>query len=31
LKLDHLELGSDGEYIPALNRFFKARERRMAH
>jgi len=31
LKLDHLELGSDGEHIPALNRFFKARERRMAH
>jgi len=31
LKLDHLELGSDGEYIAALNRFFKARERRIAH
>lgn len=31
LKLDHLELGSDGEYVAALNRFFKARERRIAH
>jgi uncharacterized protein (DUF58 family) len=31
LKLDYLELGSDGEYITALNRFFKARERRMAY
>ena len=31
LKLDHLELGADGEYVAALNRFFKARERRIAH
>jgi uncharacterized protein (DUF58 family) len=31
LRLDHLELGTDGEYASALNRFFKARERRMAH
>jgi uncharacterized protein (DUF58 family) len=31
LELDHLELSADGEYIAALNRFFKAREKRMAH
>ncbi|MBN1364405.1 MAG: DUF58 domain-containing protein [Syntrophaceae bacterium] len=31
LKLDHLELESDGEYAAALNRFFKTRERRIAH
>ena len=31
LKLDHLELEADGEYVAALNRFFKARERRIAH
>jgi uncharacterized protein (DUF58 family) len=31
LKLDHLELESDGEYVAQLNRFFKARERRIAH
>ena len=31
LKLDYLELGSDGEYVAALSRFFKARERRIAH
>jgi uncharacterized protein (DUF58 family) len=31
VKLDHLELESDGEYVAALNRFFKARERRIAH
>ena len=31
LKLDHLELGTDGEYIATLNRFFKVRERRIAH
>ena len=31
LKLDHLELGTDGEYVAALNRFFKVRERRIAH
>jgi uncharacterized protein (DUF58 family) len=31
LKLDHLELGSDGEYVAALKQFFKVRERRIAH
>ena len=31
LKLDHLELGADGEYIVALKHFFKVRERRIAH
>lgn len=31
LKLDYLELGSDGEYLAVLNHFFKARERRIAH
>jgi uncharacterized protein (DUF58 family) len=31
LELDHLELSADGEYIAALNRFFKLREKRMAH
>jgi len=31
LKLDHLELETDGQYIAALNRFFKVRERRIAH
>lgn len=31
LELDHLELAADGEYIAALNRFFKLREKRMAH
>ena len=31
LKLDHLELGADGEYVVALKHFFKVRERRIAH
>jgi uncharacterized protein (DUF58 family) len=31
LELDHLELSADGEYVAALNRFFKIREKRMAH
>ena len=31
LKLDHLELGADGEYVAALKHFFKVRERRIAH
>lgn len=31
LKIDHLEMGSDGDYVAALNRFFRARERRMTH
>jgi len=31
LKLDHLELAADGEYAAALNRFFKVREKRIAH
>lgn len=31
LKLDHLELGADGEYVAALKQFFKVRERRIAH
>jgi len=31
LELDHLELMADGEYTGALNRFFKAREKRIAH
>ncbi|MGP8152903.1 MAG: DUF58 domain-containing protein [Smithella sp.] len=31
LEIDHLELAADGEYVAALNRFFKAREKRIAH
>jgi uncharacterized protein (DUF58 family) len=31
LEIDHLELATDGEYVAALNRFFKAREKRIAH
>lgn len=31
LKLDHLELATDGEFISILNRFFKIREKRISH
>lgn len=31
LKIDYLELATDGEYVAPLNRFFKMRERRIAH
>ncbi|MBU1026290.1 MAG: DUF58 domain-containing protein [Candidatus Margulisbacteria bacterium] len=31
LKIDHLELGTDGEYAVPLTRFFKIREKRIRH
>lgn len=31
LKIDHLELSTNGKFIAELNRFFKIREKRMTH